>query len=242
MLSVPGPLTARGALHRELRLQTLAVASDRGHRQHPSVGPVTHGTIVLVRKPLDLDRVPPLGVTDVVDRQVVMLTPEERHLDEARAISEEGPRDGLALPLSNDPMLDTHETAASRIGPSRGVANRKDPGGARLQKGVHDDAVVDAEAGVFGERRRRPHANARDDEVRGNTLTVVEDDRLRRDRAPSAAEVECNIVLFVEALHDFTGTMAPKRRVVASSNVIRRVVASSVVTVRPSNSSIPRPA
>ena len=48
---------------------------------------------------------------------------------------------------------------------------------------VHDDAAIDREAGLFGERQARPHADAGDDEVGVERAAALERDALAVDRA-----------------------------------------------------------
>src|SRR6202040_3371433 len=70
------------ALHRDLRLQAGAVAIDRGNGEHAPAAAIAQQAIARRDVALDRDVVPRLGMADIVDRHVVMLAPEERHLSE----------------------------------------------------------------------------------------------------------------------------------------------------------------
>ena len=94
-----------------------------------------------------------------------MLAPEERHRVERFAAPEHVARRDLPLALRDHPVLDADALARVRIGPSGDVAGGKDACGAGLEELVDDDASVERQAGLLGERRRRTHADAHDDEV-----------------------------------------------------------------------------
>jgi hypothetical protein len=51
-------------------------------------------------------------MADVVYRDIIVLTPEERHGDELLAASEHVERSGLALSLGDNPVLDADVLAA----------------------------------------------------------------------------------------------------------------------------------
>ena len=55
--------------------------------------------------------------------------------------------------------------AGVRIGPARDVAGREDAGRAGLEVLVHGDAAVDRQPRPFGQRDRRPHADAEHEKV-----------------------------------------------------------------------------
>ena len=81
--------------------------------------------------------VPVLGVADIIDRDVIMLAPEERHGVELLAAAEHVQRRGLALALGHDPVFDADALAAMRIGPARDVAGGEDFRRAGLEIVVH---------------------------------------------------------------------------------------------------------
>lgn len=74
-------------------------------------------------------------------------------------------------------MLDAHPRLERRVVPVRHVASRPDAVLADLERGVHDDPVVDLEPGRFGQCRVRQDADADDDHVGRQTLAGGGDDR-----------------------------------------------------------------
>src|SRR5947209_3129335 len=58
------------AFHRDLSLEALAVAVDRGDRQHLAAAPVAQDAVPRGEVALDCDVVPFLGVADIIDRHV----------------------------------------------------------------------------------------------------------------------------------------------------------------------------
>ena len=93
------------AFHRPFLLEVLEVAVDRGNCQHGAVASIAHQAIAPLYVALDLELVPLLGMTDIVDWHVIMLAPEERDVGKSLALSEDILRYGLTLALGNDPML-----------------------------------------------------------------------------------------------------------------------------------------
>src|ERR687887_2319776 len=73
---------SRWALHCRFFAEVLDVAEDRGHGQHLAVAAVTHQAVAPLDIAFDVETVPLFGVPDVIDRNVVMLTPEERDIGE----------------------------------------------------------------------------------------------------------------------------------------------------------------
>jgi hypothetical protein len=134
-------------------------------RQHSAPYPIAHAAVVPLEAPVDLDGLPGLSMAHVVDGDVV-LTPEERNIGEGRALTDDGARDRLVLPLGNHPVLDAHEAATAWVWPARGVADGKDPLACCLEVRVYDDALLDPQSCLLGEARRRSHADARDDQIR----------------------------------------------------------------------------
>ena len=82
-------------LHRKFRLKTCDVATDRSHRQNASAELESHEAIPGGRVALDHRLVPALGVADIVDRQIVMLAPEERRRGEFLARAQQIARGGI---------------------------------------------------------------------------------------------------------------------------------------------------
>src|SRR4051812_23419857 len=72
-------LQAGALLHRELRLEVVEIAVDRGDGEHAAAAPVFQQAILARDIAVDCDLVPSFSVADIVDRHVVMLAPEIRH-------------------------------------------------------------------------------------------------------------------------------------------------------------------
>ena len=114
---------------------------------------------------LDGELVPLLGMADVVDRNVVVLAPEERRCGEIFALAEHVQRRDLSLALRHDPMLDADGLAAQRIRPARDVAGGENSRRIRFETGVDDDAPIDPEACPLGELDARAHAETGHDQI-----------------------------------------------------------------------------
>src|SRR4030095_5389527 len=115
--------------HGQLLPQTLEVAGNRRHGQRAVTAPEGDRAFMARERAMDRDRIPALGVTDVVDRDVVVLTPEKRHRIEPLATPKDVPRRDLALALRHDPVLDADAIARMRIRPPRDIARGKHAGG-----------------------------------------------------------------------------------------------------------------
>src|SRR4051794_10050920 len=142
--------SGHAAFHRPFLLEAVDVAVDRRDREHLAVEAIAHHAIPRLDVTLDLECVPLLGMTDIVDRKVVMLAPEERDVGETFAPPQDIARNGLALELSSDPVFDPERFPTVRIRPSRDIAGGIDSRRAGLQVCVHDHAAVDREAGLLG--------------------------------------------------------------------------------------------
>src|SRR5215472_14272374 len=80
-------------------------------------------------------------MTDIVDVQIEMITPEEWSEGERFARAENIACSGLALALSDNPVFHA-DPAGARIGPPRNVARRKNSRNVGFQKLVNQHAVV----------------------------------------------------------------------------------------------------
>ena len=78
-------------------------------------------------------------VADVVDRDVVVLAPEERNSVESLADAEDVASGNLTLTLGHDPVFDANPIAAVRVRPSRDVASGEYPRRARLEELLRSD-------------------------------------------------------------------------------------------------------
>src|SRR5438067_1197566 len=114
---------------------------------------------------MDIDAIPGLGVADVVDRDVVVLAPEEGHRVESLAASQHVAGRRLALPFGDHPVLHANAVAGVRIGPSRDIAGGEDARHAGFEVLVDGDPPVDREPGALGEAQRRTNADAEHEEV-----------------------------------------------------------------------------
>ena len=138
---------------------------DRGGGERASAELVAHQAVLAGDVAVDRELVPFLGVTDIVDRDVVVLAPEERHGVELLAQAQHVERRGLSLALGDHPVLDADRLAAVRVGPARDVAGGEDGRRAGLQKRVDRDPAIDREPRLLGELEPRPHAHAHDHEI-----------------------------------------------------------------------------
>src|SRR5271166_3497086 len=117
-ISKRSPLRRLVAFHAHLGFQALLVAEDRSDSERASVELETGETILAGDASLDREFVPPLRMTDVVDRDVVVLAPEERSGREYLAAAKHVERCNLALALGDDPMFDPDRLAAVRVRPA----------------------------------------------------------------------------------------------------------------------------
>src|SRR6516225_7930944 len=134
-----------------------------------------------------LDVVPGGGMADLVDRDIIVLAPEERDRGIALAAAEQVARGRLALPLGDDPVLDAQPLAAVGVGPAGDVAGRVNAGHAGFEVFVDHHAAIDREPGVAREIDTRPHADPDNDEFGIERGAVVEPDPASLDRGERAA-------------------------------------------------------
>jgi len=107
-----------------------------------------------------------LRMTDVVDRDVVVLAPEERHGVERLTLAEHVSCGDLALTLGNHPVLDADAITGMPIGPPCNVACGKHARDARLEARIDSNAALDREPCLLRQRDRRPHTDPNDHEIR----------------------------------------------------------------------------
>ena len=151
---------------------------------------------------VDRQLVPFLGVADIVDRDVVVLAPEERHGVELLAQAQHVERRGLALALGDHPVLDADRLAAVRIGPAGDVAGGEDARRAGLEKRVDHDAAIDGEPRLLGKLEPRPHADAHDDEIGLERAAALQLHLLAVDGGHRVLEMEDDAVLLVQRAHE----------------------------------------
>src|SRR5438876_11515374 len=69
----------RRLLHLKLGLEACEIAIDRSHRKNAALALVLQPAILCRDLAIDGNLIPCLGMTDIIDRHVVMLAPEKRH-------------------------------------------------------------------------------------------------------------------------------------------------------------------
>src|SRR5581483_11832956 len=188
----PVALSSRPALqfHCFLGLQALAISKDRGDCQ-PLAGPTKgDGAIVVLEAAVDLDSVPTFGVSHVVDRDVVMLTPEKWHGVEAFSAAEHVARSGLALAFGDHPMLHANQLTRMRIGPAGDIACGEDTWRARLQVLVNQDAAIEREPRLLRQHQTRPHADTDHDHIGIDRCPIAERDASTIESVDRAAETK----------------------------------------------------
>src|SRR5579872_299375 len=191
-------LSSTRLFHRDLGIETGDVAVDRGHREHAPAVLVEDQAVLRADIAVNGDFIPLFGVTDIIDRHVVMLAPEERHRVEHLALPEHIARRGLALPLRDHPMFDANGLARMLVRPTGDVAGGIDAGNAGFQIRIDLDAAVDRKAALFGKCKTRLHADADDDEVGLDHGSTLQAGALALDRGDSVAEVKDDAVLFMQ--------------------------------------------
>ena len=142
-----------------------------------------------------------LGMADIVDRNIVVLAPEERNGVESFMSPEHVEGRGLSLAFREDPMLDANSLAGVRVRPARYVAGREDPRRARFEIGVHDDAAINLEAGCFGELEARADAHPRHNEIGLDDASACEPYSFALKAAGRFPQMEDDAVLLVKRLH-----------------------------------------
>src|SRR5581483_3932560 len=133
-------------LHRALCRQALLAAEDRRDGERPAAFAIAQRHIVRARVAVLHNLVPAGGMADIIDRDVVMLAPEERHGPIGFAPAEHVAGGGLALPLGHHPMLDAHPFAAIAIGPEGDVAGGEYAWSAGFQILVDQDSAIDPQS------------------------------------------------------------------------------------------------
>jgi len=109
-------------LHHDLGLKAFNVAENRGDGEHAPIALEPQEAVLARDITVDRDLVPILGMSDIVDRDVVMLTPEKRHGGERIVATKHVECSGLPLALSDGPVLNADVFARTRVGPTRDVA------------------------------------------------------------------------------------------------------------------------
>src|SRR5260370_22832500 len=203
-------------LHQQFFLEIVEIAENRGHRQNLSVTTIARQAVPLVDTAFDIELTPLLRVSDVIDRTVIVLAPEERNIGKPLPLSEHVARRGLALPFGHDPVLDAQMLAAMGVGPARDIACGKDAGRAGLEIFVYHHAALDLQTGALGQLDARPHADADNHEVCGQDRAALELDVCALDRGCGFLKMERDAVFLVNCaaelpeLAPHTATRGPR--------------------------------
>jgi len=88
------------------QLQSLQIPRNRCHREGAATPLVGKSAVSRLEVSFDFDRIPILRVADVVDGDIIVLTPEERHRVERLAVAQDISGRNLTLTLCHNPMLD----------------------------------------------------------------------------------------------------------------------------------------
>src|SRR3981081_3977195 len=131
-------------------------------------------------------------MTNVRQRDVVVLTPEERYVPEWRSEPHHVLRNRLTLTFCDDPVFNTNQGAKARFGIARQVTRSPDARSTCAQKAVDDHAVVDAKSGLLRELGARPHTHAEHDKVRGQRAAICQFNTLRANASRTCIEVKAH--------------------------------------------------
>src|SRR6185437_5366290 len=158
---------------------------------------VTRGRIALL-----VDLLPCRSMPHVVDRHVILLSPEERHAGKALMVPEHIAGDSLALALRDHPVLDAKPLAALGIGPAGDVPSRENARCARLQALIDQNAMVDREARPLGESQARTYTDPDEHEVGIDQSSIVELDLPGIYCTHCVAKMKHNAVRLVEGANE----------------------------------------
>src|ERR1700730_15782293 len=195
-------LSALCLLHCKLRLKACKVAIDRSDGEYAALQLVFQQAIPVRDVAFDGYLVPPLGMTDIIDRHIVVLAPEERYRVEDLSLSQHIARSGLALAFRHHPMLDPDVLLGMWIGPARYITHGVDSGDAGFEEPVHRNAAVDFEARLFCQADARPYADADDHEFGLQHAAALERRALAVDRDDGIAQMKDDAVFLVQSANE----------------------------------------
>src|SRR4051794_21438977 len=101
----------RRLLYRYFGFEAIDVAGYRSGGEHLSVAFEPQDAVLGCDVAFDHKLVPMLGMADIADLDVIMLTPEERNGCVSLAVSQHSARGGLTLTLGDNPMFDANSLA-----------------------------------------------------------------------------------------------------------------------------------
>jgi len=133
----------RALFDRDLGSQAFYVSADGDYGERLFTLPKFQRTVAIGDAPLDVDSIPCLRVTDVRNRNIVVLAPEKRDECARFFAPDHIARGDLAVTLGHDPVLDADFVAAVRVRPACDVPRSENPRGARFQIFVDHDAAID---------------------------------------------------------------------------------------------------
>src|SRR5215217_7167483 len=204
-------LKGRATLHLGFNLQTLAVAVNRRGREDFVTPDELHRAIPRIDVAVDLETVPSFGVAYIIDRDVVVLAPEEWHRIEDLLLAKHVSGSSLALSLRHHPVLHPDTLTGMRIGPTRDVTGREHVRRAGLQELIDRYAPVQRESSPFGQLQIGPHANPGHNQVGLQAVAILQHHLTRRNLRCGLLEVEVYSVLLVKFLDEVSqfGTHDP---------------------------------
>jgi hypothetical protein len=174
---------------------------NQRHGQFSAVVSKRDSTIVSVVVELSFEHglVPPFGVSDVRQAEIILLGPKEWHGLEPLSSPKHVASGGLSLTLGDYPMLHPDALAREPIRPTGNVTRREDPRYAGLEVFVYADTAIDGEACVCGQGNRGADADADDDQIGCETFSRLQRDGSLLNRGNRGAEMKCHAVPLVEA-------------------------------------------
>src|SRR6478609_4853967 len=184
--------------HFQACFKTVFVPIDRGDGHYAAAQSVADDAVALHGIALDVDRVPFLCVTDIVDRNVVVLAPEERGRSEWCRDTHHIEGGDLPLPFGDHPMLDADAFAGDRIRPAGDIAGGVNSGRTGFHVFVDDHALVDREAGLFGERQAWTHSDPDHNKIGVERASVFERHALAVNCTHAVLEMEFDPMLFMQ--------------------------------------------
>ena len=170
---------------------------------------------------------------DIVELQIVLLRPEERHRVEALMRAQHVAGSRLALPFGDDPVLDADRLAGQPVGPPGDIAGGPDAANACREIGIDGDASVNGDPGRLGERGPRPDPNPDDDEVGIEPFAVLQCDAVWIERGCRGTEVKRDAVILVDLADEISDFRTKKRASGATTDTASPRVRNDAATSRP---------
>src|SRR3984893_14741712 len=128
-----GFLRGHSPLELDFRAKPLEIPVNDGHRQLSTTQPIAYRPVSRSERSRDLDPIPPLGMTDIAEAKVILLGPEKWDAIKTLPPAENVARSGLTLTLGNNPVLHADRLVGQPVPAKPNIADREDPGDARLE-------------------------------------------------------------------------------------------------------------